>query len=351
MSGTWVEDPPGSGLYVFSATAETTQGYRLARGYLDATIEGRTVIWVQRDNTIVDGYIVWARPKPMGSRQIQIRAASLWSYFRGRILTVTKTYDDVDQLEIAQDLINWAQTGPGDINVEVETETSGVLRERLPLAFGYERKNIGTLVEQLAAVIDGFDFAITCALENEVPTARFRCFYPRRGSRSSGVVFNGGVFALKQNLLDYSVDPDGTDGATTVYGIGAGEGTDMLLTQSVNTAALDQGYPVKERTVTHKDVDQIETLQGHTDADLRGRAQTPTTWVLDVDPDDVSIPFGSWQVGDDVRVIIGDDERFPAGENGENGFDGTLRIVAQTTVVNDDGGPDRVLLQMGAARG
>lgn len=331
--------------------ARSSTGARLSTSLLGATIPRRTVIWVQADTRLMDGYIVWNRSTTNGGRTLQLRCASLWSYFAKRRLTVDKSYAGVDQITIARDLINWAQSRPGGhIGVAAGVELSGVVRDRQPLAWHYERKVISTLIEQLAEVVDGFDFAITADFAADVPEATFRCYYPRRGRRAqdSGIVFRA---ARNGNIVDYTHDEDGTDGLTTLYGIGAGEGTDMLLNTRSDTSLIDAGFPLQEDTISFKDVSVMDTLDGHVEAELGHRAQTPVTWRLIVDPDDVSVPFGAWTVGDDVRVVIDDDDRFPAGANGEPGFDGALRILAQTITVPDDGGPDVVALEMGAARG
>lgn len=331
--------------------ARSRTGVRLSPSVLAATVPRRSVIWVQRDGRLMDGYIVWRRSTSNAGRTLRLQCGSLWSYFGCRILTVTKSYTAVDQLAIARDLIGWAQSRPGgDIGVVVGSETSGVARDRQPIGFSYERKVIGTLVEQLADVQGGFDFAVTAAFNADVPEATFRCFYPRRGRRASqnNIVFRS---ARNGNLIDYTHDEDGLGAATTIYGIGAGEGTDMLLNTRADTSLIDAGYPLQEATISHKDVSVMSTLNGHTEAELARRATTPVTWKLVVDPDDASVSFGSWTVGDDCRVIVDDDDRFPAGAQGEPGADTTLRILAQTVTVPNDGGPDRVELEMGSARG
>jgi hypothetical protein len=325
--------------------ARAASGQRLSQGVLDATRPRRTVIWCQRDGRLVDGYIIWSRFKAIGSRLLQIRGASLLSYFDHRLLTVTRSYTATDQHDIARDLVSYAQSQPGgDIGVVNDTTNdSGVLRDRLPIAYYYERKNIGQLLSQLAAVQGGFDYAITTDLVADVPTATFRCYYPRRGRSVTQANIVLGI-----NLIDYSLFEDGTTQANSIHAIGAGEGTDMLITTATDTSEIDQGYPLIEDTISHKDVSVTSTLVSHAQAEIRRRAAEGSTWQLLVDPDDTSVPFGSWTVGDDVRVIIPDDPRHPAPAAGGNGLDTQLRIVGQVIRPNDSGGPDEVTLEMGA---
>lgn len=325
-------------------------GARLTAGFLDGTRLARTVIWLYRDGVPLDGFIVWQRPKRIGGRHLEINAASLLSYFGRRTLNATKSYTAVDQHDIARDLVTYmqAQTGGNVGIVNTTTNDSGVVRDRLPIAFGYERKNIGELLEQLAAVEQGFEYAVDVALVADVPQATFRCSYPKRG-RTYGQT---GMLLIRSgdnsgNLLDYDLDEDAVELVTTVHAIGAGEGTDMLLSTQSDTSLIDGGWPLLEDVISLKDVSAKATLDSHARAHVKRHGLTGMErWGLRVDPDDVSVPFGSWIVGDEARVVVEDDERFPAGVNGEPGFDRVMRIVGQTVTVQDDGGPDIVMLDV-----
>lgn len=333
-----------------SSEGAAIPGRRLTSGLLDGTRLARTVIWMYRDGQPIDGFIVWARPKRISSTVIDISAASLLSYFGARILSWTPSYNAVDQLTLARNIIGLATPAShifGFLNNT--TNLSGVLRDRNPLAFGYERKSIGQLLDDLAAVENGFEFSIDASLINDLPVPTFRPSYPKRGRPISET----GFLLLRSgdrsgNIIDYGLDEDGTQIVTTVHGVGAGEGWDMLTTTQVNTDLLNRGWPLLETVIAHKDVTVRSTLDSHARAELKRRARTAETgpWDLRVNPDDPSVTFGSWTVGDEARVVIEDDERFPVGPNGENGFDQTLRIVGQRVVVSDDGAPDHVTLMM-----
>lgn len=327
--------------------AQNVDDVSLAPGFLAATRPARTVIWAYRDEAIQDGLIVWRRVKPMTARHVEVTCLGLLSYFARRILTVTKNYDDVDQADIARDLITWAQSQPGgDIGVVVPSSPdTGVLRDRLPIAYSYERRNLGTLVEQLASVLGGFEFSIGVTVVAEEPVATFQVHYPQRGRRAN----QSNLLLLRAgdgsgNLWDYSLDEGADAFVTTVHGIGAGEGTSMLLATHSDTSLLDQGYPLIEDYIAHKDVTEASTLIGHTQEAVRQRGRVNEQWQLRVDPADVSNPFGSWIVGDEARLVIEDDDRFPAGSNGDPGLETTLRIIGQTVSISDDGGPEMVVL-------
>lgn len=311
----------------------------VAADIINATRPRRTVIWVDRDGQLRNAYIVWGRQIIRGTRAMVLRGASLFSYFHHRRLRVTKSYSQQDQLAIAKDLIDYAQSQPGgDIGIVTESASSGVLRDRKPIGYDYEAKVIGTLIEQLAAVQNGFDFDVTCAYVNDVPTATFRTYYPRRGRTADA---NGISFVWGRNLLDIDVSEDESDHPNTVLGIGAGEDSTQLEAPAVNTAELDQGYPLLEAAYVRKNIYEADTLADNAAADLR-RRQDSTRYRLYVDPDHILAPLGAWVVGDDVRVVIpaGGHPRFPTG------LDVTLRIVEESVTPNPSGGPDEVVLTM-----
>ena len=317
-----------------------------AQAFLDATTPRRTVLWIDRDGATIDAHIIWARQTMSPTPTLMLRGASIWSYFARRRLIVTKGYAAWDQLAIAKDLLDWAQAQPGgNIGLTVEANTSGRLRNRHPLAWDYEAKEIGTLVEQLAAVIDGFDFSIDAARDaSGIPFATFRTHYPRRGRRVdvSGTTF---TFTLNGNLLDIDVHEDEESRPNTVLAIGAGGGTSQIETPARDTSEIDAGYPLLEATYVRKDISEADTLYDNAQGDLV-RRQDSTLMTLRVDPDHEVSPLGSYVVGDDARIMIaaGEHPRFP------RGLDTVMRILERKITVRDTGADD-VYLTMGAARG
>lgn len=342
----------------FSASLDlattTGTGASISRDLVDATIPRRTRLIIERDGQIVWSGIIWTRRRSNGSSGIvDLAGFDLMSYFGRRRLTVTRSYAGVDQLAVARDLITWAESQPGgDILVQTGSETSGVLLTRDPLAYGHEYRNIADLINELAGAETGFDWSISTAWDpTGVPTYRLELHYPRRGrtALAADLVFfksgnNGG------NLIDWELEEDGLDSALTVYGLGAGEGETMIQTVATRTALLDAGYPLTEATISYKAVTDVSALVGLAAAEVAERSEDRRTLSITVDPDDVSVPFGTWVVGDDARIVIDDDLMFPASGDAP-GYEATHRIVGQRVAVSDDGGPDDVTLELGVARG
>src|SRR5215472_3143191 len=102
-----------------------------------ATPGGRTAVYVDRNGAIVWGGIVVTRQYSqgtvlggVGAFMMEIGASEFMWYFRDkRVIAADAIFTNVDQLAIAQSLINTAQTGRNaNIGVAVPSNTSGVLR-------------------------------------------------------------------------------------------------------------------------------------------------------------------------------------------------------------------------------
>lgn len=341
LSGALIEELPLSGVRFsrvlngaggMSASLQlnrrTSSGDSLNAAYIAATIPQRTKIFIDRDGVLVWGGIIWSRAYSYQSQRLDIEAAELWSYFRMRTLKVNKTYVNQDQLDIARDLLTYAQSVPGgNIGVTLATNDSGVLRTRTQY-FGYERKPIAEAVQQLSQVINGFDFGIDVTYDVlGAPTAVMNFGYPRRGRTARA---NEIVFELGRNMFDYVWPEDGSNGANSITAIGAGEGVTMLLVDLTDVEMIDAGYPLLDDTIQYKDVTRTDTLADHAYAELMIRSGSRIAAKFTVLSTD-DVPFGSWIVGDDARFRIPDDARFP------NGFDTFLRIIADEVNVSDAG--------------
>lgn len=205
---------------------------------------------------------------------------------------------------------------------------------------GFELQKIGKLVDDLANVENGFDYAITTALVSDAPVSTFRGHYPRRGRAWAE---NGITFILGQNLRSFSRRE--TAPTTTLRAVGAGEGVDMLVATANRADLITDGWPILERANRdHKDVTIQTTLQGHANRHVRDLNDETVEWTLElVDPNDVSTPYGSWVVGDDAKIVIPPDldNYYP------DGLEVILRIVGQIVAIPDDGGPEQITLEMG----
>jgi hypothetical protein len=333
--------------------------------YNDAVDECRRQIVIERDGVVVWCGIVWASPYDDESQSRAVRAASDWSYFRARFINYDATFSTTDQFSIAQSIINTAQgtvNTPSHIGVTVGSNTSGITRDRTYTAS--ELKPVAEAIEQLAAVDNGFDFAIDCAYTSTgVLSKTLTLSYPRRGRN---YLNTGHVFELGRNIISFTWPSDGTRVANKVYATGQGEGAEVTPTTIEGVAgtssgsqgrtiglAIDAnsiqpvatggpGYPVLEKQISFSDVSVLDTAIRHAQAELRF-STTPIVLPEIIVRGDREPELGSYSTGDACRIIIPPNvtPRFPSG------LDTFYRIIAYEVSV-DDNGTEQVKLTLGA---
>lgn len=340
----------------FSRVLNGAGTFRGSLGLGDAKIAGldprgssqpsRMAVYVDRGGVLVWGGVVWGRRYRHSQRMLELQGLEFWSYFRRRLITTTAIFASQDQLAIARSLITTAAAvSGGDIGVTLDATLSGVNRDRT--YFGYELKPVAEAIEQLSAVLGGFDFGIDVQYVNGVPAKTLNLSYPRRGAT---VDTSGLMFELPGNITDYSYAEDGTLQETTSYAIGSGTENAMLLSHASSSQLLDAGYPVLEATHSFKDVTVQSTLDNHALAENTARQYAvalPELWIRSAD-DPV---LGSYTVGDDVRVRI-TDEWFNLGRASDGSFlgpglDTSYRILSYDVTPGEDSQSEGVHLVLG----
>lgn len=254
----------------------------------------RAVFAYEKDDVLVWAGPIWTHSYDLDAGTVELAGEGYLSYLRRRILRISATYTGIDQFAIAFDLIDKAQAaGNGYLGISYTANpaTSGVLRDRT--YYSYERKHIGTLIEQLAAVQNGFDFRLMprwSSGPNSTLVVDFLVTYPPVG-RATDIVFDLGA-------VDFStVTLDGTSLAFTVDAIGRGEG-DSLPISTQTDSSLVIAYMALDDDISVSDVEDTATLAAYAQRRLlRGKApivipkvQVGTEWL------------GRFVVGDQVRV-------------------------------------------------
>ena len=326
---------------------ETVSGRELASVFNDAVTEVRRQLVVERDGVPVWAGPVWASPYSDTQPSRQVRAAEWWSYFRRRVVLTFRTYDQVDQLTIARQLLNDALAvnafAGQDMGFTFDANLSGVLRDRTYPSL--DRLNVAEQVEQLAAVIDGFDFAVDVSWGSDGRLVKqVRTHYPRRGRPFEQT---GLTFELGRNITDFVWPSDGTRYANVVHVLGAGETPRALRSARFALGEIQMpdvgglGIPVVEEVISRTDVSRLSTLGSIADAALTARARPVVVPEITVRADYDPV-FGSYVVGDSCRVRIqaGMSPRFP------DGLDVLMRIIGWDVQVSDDGS-ESVRLSLG----
>lgn len=328
-------------------TAGTLQGHILLSGIntygynIDAaTLPARNCLYVDRNGILVWGGVIWSRSYNSDSQTLSIAAREFESYFEKRLITTTENFNNADQLLIARTLIDNAQAvTDGDIGVITGSETSGVLIDRV--YYDYEFKQVWQAIKDLADQDDGFDFNIKVEYDNitNEPKKTLVLGYPRTGHIDTGVGdMNTNVFLFPAgNITTYEYPEDGSIVTNTLYVTGAGSNEGKLLTNAIATGSFTNGFPVLEATVAYSDITDQNVLNELASGRVLALSEPPPI-IKVVVPAFIEPEYGTYSIGDDVRLMI-TDERFPTG------LDEIYRIVGLNVEPGEDG-PERVTITL-----
>jgi hypothetical protein len=296
-----------------------------ARSQMDtATQEGRTALWVYRDARLMWGGPIWLRPYDSGAYKI---TAEGWrSWFARQPLDEDKSYVATDVFDIIRDLVTWAQVGAGrPPQAYVWVALPGTMSEvTIDATFlGNDLKTVDTIIQELADAI-GFEWTVSAwdaALSD--PIGLLELGSPRLGRTAdvSGHVWER-TNQAESSIVALSWPGDGRQLATRVIGVGGAtaSGGVPIRSTATNTTLLDQGYPLICSTVSRTDVTVQDNLDDIVNAELLSRSSAlvdPTITVLA----DSYPTFGDWRIGDDCRVRVVGDPRWP------DGLDTYARII------------------------
>jgi hypothetical protein len=247
-----------------------------------AVVPGRTAVWVERGADIWWGGIVWTMTPSVDDRgavSVDIQAATFDSYLDRRVVFTNQTFTQVDQLEIARGLVTYAASlDKGDLGIQMDTQLSGVLRDRTYLASEVPR--VRELLDDLAAVDNGFEWRVQVYRD---PAAGKRVKRLQLGYPKIQVGAQPVMFTYPGNVLSYSIPTDATGMANVWQSRGAtvdntvdATGGPLLSSAWLYTDRLAAGWPRLDGTSDYNTVSVKTTLDNHAKADL-ARARNATT--------------------------------------------------------------------------
>jgi hypothetical protein len=307
-----------------------------------STIPGKCAVYVDRDGILVWGGVIWARQYNSTSQTLTVTAREWISYFEHRRITADVEFNNIDQLVISKTLIENAQAATyGNINVGYNSEgqtTSGILVDRT--YYNYELKSVFQAIQDLSRQSDGFDFHIDVAYDGitGLPTKYFNTYFPR-----SGLVYSAGdidvpVFIFPAgNMVEYEYPEDGAAVANSIYALGAGSNEGKLISNAQDAPKFAEGWALLENVANYSDITDQTVLDNLATAQVIANSYPPVVLRVVV-PAFENPVFGTYEIGDDARVII-QDNRFPTG------LDEIYRLVG-ISVQPGENGPERVTLTL-----
>jgi len=326
------------------------------------TRPGKTALYVERadaDNGIapalVWGGIIWQRDYDSQSQKIRLTAREFESYFErlfvhpssltGNAANNSVTFNAVDQLLIAEALILTAQSGNSlaNIGVQVIGAASNPLQPITRTYYEYERKTVFQAVQDLSQADNGFDFNVSVYYDaTGTPRKLLNLAYPQLGKRYSTQSTTAPVFQLPGNIVSYTYAEDSATQTNTAFTLGAGSNEAQIYGLSFGTSTQDANYPASwpalESSFSFTDYSDINLLNQLANGRIAAFDYPVTT--LNVNATATQAPFiGSFDVADDVRVIINDDRFLTA-------LDRIYRLTAITITPGETNAAELITLSL-----
>ncbi|MFF0144635.1 hypothetical protein ATK36_3184 [Amycolatopsis sulphurea] len=227
------------------------------------TVEGggATAIYIERSSRIVWSGLLWDRQADFAAGTLDLQCEGWLSYFRLRHYHATTAFTQTDQADIARALLQHAgQYGEGSRlgMIEPGDEKTGVKRDRTYKES--EHKNIGEAVEQLAAVINGFDFSFDAAWRGDDLPTTFRVHYPAVGRARSLMLEQG------RNCSITGASIGGKSVVTHAFALGPGDGADQVWASAGSPSKV---FPRLEAIESFSDIKEYATLKAKAEERVR----------------------------------------------------------------------------------
>lgn len=260
---------------------------------VDAIAERANALFLVRDDTVVGEGIIETSDADVSSNSMTLSCLGWHHYLRNLFLRKDVSVAGMDQADLAKRLVEYAVAKPGAIQFATSNVAmTGRTRDRE--WFGWERHSIGELIDNLAAVIDGFHFRYRSTRGTEGYSTEFLVSYPASGRPTNYVLELGG------NVELLGMTGDGGAVTNSVEMIGSGQGDEAPIVARVDSNALDS-MPLWESVQVHSDISRTDTLADKADRRLvqgRRAVRIPKIRIgADVEP-----RIGSYLCGDRIRV-------------------------------------------------
>ena len=138
-------------------------------------------------------------------------------------------------------------------------------------------------------------------------------------------------------MVEYNYPEDASIAANTIYALGAGSNEGKLIETATDSAKFLDGWALLEDQANYSDITDTTVLAGLAQGQITAVSYPPTTLKV-VAPPSQNPVFGTYRVGDEVRIII-TDNRFPTT------LDAIYRLVALSVTPGEDS-PERITLTL-----
>lgn len=298
-----------------------------------------TTVYLERNHEIVWGGILWAVRANIENLTLQLECEGFYSYFKNKIhpwYQISIPHAGIDIFDYIRDQTGmWAlsQSTPGDTNVGVDADTNDYgLAVPATLGWSYlDRKSWGDILEDIQK-----DYTFDWRYKVYRDPADSENIHVMLDLMSGTGLVTQYIFEVGTNCTLLTYTEDGTTVINAIDAMGAGG----MPVAGDNSDSVGIEYPRLEKMLDLSDVTDLNRLKNIAKKELiRGRS--PMQHVTLTTIPDLGPPFGTYGVGDKVRVRsdIGwatiDNEEFRIVEMTTSTSEGSETVqVTMTGIIN-----------------
>lgn len=286
----------GFGQGDFRGSFQLDQTGKDNRDLLAATQEGRCYVICERDSQPVWGGFVWTRTYQSQAKIHQLYCRAFEHYPEYRFVRSDFENIDTEQRNIFLSLWTSMMADPNSLQVTLPTSFSTIVPKSLTIR-DFEFKTYREVMDSLANANDGFDWTIDVARITGAYTKTLRIGYPQLGATEAA------VFDYPGTVLNYWQNGSMANRGTHVFGLGAGEGSTMLVQPVEHLDLIAGSFPRFDTSASFKNISDATILTGlTTQAAVIRKAGTPVITAEmkgNIDPQ-----FGGYGLGDAAKLYF-----------------------------------------------
>lgn len=322
--------------------------------------EGKTFMYVYYNGEIWWGGFLDATTVSGGisGAQLDVAGVSFEAYPDRREARKDTTLTNVEQTAIAKAVWDMMQGAGIGSSIGVKTTEAVQKSTTKKRTMSWRRSDVrtyGSILKEVSNRDDGFEWIIDVDDNGGNRVKTLTTGYPQIGRPVSSA-----IFAYPGKIINYTIDGDASEGATSFQargkapdpvgvpkpkggGVAASKGSDktypIMSREWTSTKLLGKGYIRTDATIDRSNETSVAVLD---DWAYAARATRSGPLVL---PSITAYLDGMNQsiLGSDVTIRISDFP-YPAGPNGEPGFEGVARVIGYEINPGESGEADVVKL-------
>jgi hypothetical protein len=295
----------GMGLGELRGSFQLDQTGKANTDLLAATQPGGKYVVCERDKQPVWGGLVWTRTYQSQAKVNQLYCRAFEHYPDRRLIREDLTYTGIDKRNIFIDLWRTMQDDPNSFQVELPSDFA----TEYPMDYevlASEFKTYRSAMDEIANADDGFDWTIDTTRVEGVYIQTLRIGYPTLGAVDTYTVFD-----YPGSITNYWQNSSMASTGTHIYGVGGGEGGDMLLAEVIHEDLLDANFLRYDLDISMKGINNLDLLTNLTIQQARIRKAPGTVITAEVKADQAPV-FGGYGLGDACKIFF-KDPRYEAG--------------------------------------